>query len=683
MNSLITTNKNSKRPKKHDINVPDTKPLKCSLQENLDELKKSVGESSDVIFRYFLGEATERPAVALIYIDGMVNSDQVNQDILQPLDRNSVLKDKELSKEEIFKIIKEQVMHIGGISTCETFEDVYSILFEGFTVILVEGNDTALALATMGWQKRSITEPSSQGVIRGPKEGFTEDLRTGTSLVRRRIKSSDLRIEEFKIGQRTHTRVAIAYMKGIASEEVLKEVRGRLNAINTDSILESSYIEEFIQDGGLTPFPTMQNTERPDAIAGGILEGQVGILIDGTPFALLAPSTFFSFFQSSEDYYQRFDISSFLRLIRYVAFFVSMLLPALYIAITTFHQEMIPTTLIISLAAQREGIPFPAIIEAFMMELTFDVLREAGVRMPRAIGPAISIVGALVLGQAAVQAGLVSAAMVIVVSFTAICNFVIPSIAIANAVRLIRFQMMLAAGILGLFGIMSLMIILLIHMAGLRSFGVPYLSPVAPMKPKYFKDIFIRVPIWLMQIRPKVGANKETRRQAPNNKSLFMQTAAGKEADSQTQSAGNAGTGQQNAGSKNSQQQARGKDNDQQQDDSGDDSQQRNGGNDENQQQDDSGDHAQQRNGGKDNDQQQDADNDHLRPQAPENGDTGLQTSRNGEQTKRRNSNGNQTELTNGSDTQQEIPQEDEAQRQTDDNSQINNNQAEQGSDPA
>jgi spore germination protein KA len=408
------------------------------------------------------------------------------------------------------------MLPIGGVKEYKTLESLLPMLFEGHTLILIDGLQIALSADTSGWEKRSINEPTSQGVIRGPKEGFTESLRTGTSMLRRRLKTTDLRIEEYKIGQRTQTGIALVYIDGLASDQVLMEIRRRLDGINTDSILESNYIEEFIQDGGLTPFPTIQNTERPDAIAGGILEGQVGILIDGTPFALLAPSTFFNFFQSSEDYYQRYDITSFLRLIRYSAFFVSMLLPALYIAVTTFHQEMLPTTLLISLAAQREGVPLPALAEALLMELTFDVLREAGVRMPRAIGPAISIVGALVLGQAAVQAGLVSAAMVIVVSFTAISNFVIPSIAIANSIRLIRFIMMLIAGTLGLFGIMSFLMMLLIHMAGLRSFGVPYLSPVAPMTPHYLKDIFIRVPLWNMTTRPKTNLGKETRRQAPH-----------------------------------------------------------------------------------------------------------------------------------------------------------------------
>ncbi|MGG6314135.1 spore germination protein [Paenibacillus macerans] len=515
MKSLFSFLNSQERPKHEDGNsrVPASRPLTHSLAFNLQHLEQSIGQSSDVVFRS-IGQTEGRLSMALVYISGLVNADKINQEILQPITEHKALKDAEILPETALSRIRNEVLAIGEITECKTFEVLHAMLFEGHTILLIDGSNLALAMDTAGWEKRSITEPSSQGVIRGPKESFTEDLRTGTSLLRRRIKSADLRVEEYKIGQRTQTDIAIVYLNGIAKDEVLGEIRRRLNAINTDAILESNYIEELIQDRSLTPFPTIQNTERPDAVAGGILEGQVGILVDGTPFALQAPSTFFNFFQSSEDYYERFDISSFLRLIRYTSFFVSMLLPALYIGITTFHQEMLPTTLLISLAAQREGVPFPALIEALMMELTFDVLREAGVRMPRAIGPAISIVGALVLGQAAVQAGLVSAAMVIVVSFTAICNFVIPSQTLANSIRLIRFLMMLIAGFLGLYGMMSFLIVLSIHMAGLRSFGVPYLSPVAPLVPRYWKDIFIRAPHWMMKVRPKIAAAEEERRQS-------------------------------------------------------------------------------------------------------------------------------------------------------------------------
>lgn len=524
---FLSNRNEGQKPVQKTVEAPH--PLDASLEANMADIKQRVGGSTDVVFRTYTNPASGSPSMGFIYIDGLADSALVTKNVIVPLTESDELKGLREQTERAFLLIKEQILPVGGVKECKTAESLLGMLSEGNTIILIEGWAVALAANTAGWEKRSINEPTSQGVIRGPKEGFTESLRTGTSMIRRRIKSEDLRIEEYKIGRRTKTGIALVYLEGIASKEVLAEVRRRLDSIDTDSILESNYIEEFIQDGGLTPFPTIQNTERPDAVAGAILEGQVGILIDGTPFALLAPSTFFSFFQSSEDYYQRYDISTFLRLIRFTAFFVSLLLPALYIAITTFHQEMLPTTLLISLASQREGVPFPALIEALIMEITFDVLREAGVRMPRVIGPAISIVGALVLGQAAVQAGLVSAAMVIVVSFTAISNFVIPSLAIANSIRLIRFLMMLIAGIVGLFGIMSFLMVLLIHMASLKSFGVPYLSPAAPMKPRYLKDVLLRSPLWSMRVRPGIYGSSEEPRQTPARKKQKFKEDSGRD----------------------------------------------------------------------------------------------------------------------------------------------------------
>jgi spore germination protein KA len=398
--------------------------------------------------------------------------------------------------------VKERILSVGTVTEAEDTASILAALFNGYTAILAEGWTQALLASTQHWERRSVEEPTSQTVIRGPKEGFTESLDTNFSMLRRRIKSPELWRVDRRVGRVTQTGVSVVYIKGIANTRVVEEVLRRIDRVDTDSILESGYLEEFIQDKTFTPFPTMMNTERPDTVAASLLEGQVAVLVDGTPFALIMPVTFFKFFLASEDYYQRFDFATFIRIIRFGAFAVSMFLPSLYIAITTFHQEMLPSTLLISLAAQREGVPFPAFFEALLMEITFEVLREAGVRMPRVIGPAVSIVGALVLGQAAVEAGLVSAAMVIVVSFTAISNFVAPAFNLGITARLIRFQLMLLAGTLGLFGIMSGLLFILIHMSGLRSFGVPYLLPFAPRVLNNWKDMIVRVPWWMMRKRP-------------------------------------------------------------------------------------------------------------------------------------------------------------------------------------
>lgn len=493
--------------------------LSDRLDQNLHRIREQTGHSRDIIIRTLSHMLGSDHTLAVIYIDGLVDTLTINHSIMQSLTSKDY--DEELhtyDPAEILSIIKNRFLSIGSISDLEHMEPLISAILEGNTVILIDGSSHGVIASSIGGEERGVEEPQSQTVVRGPKEGFTENIRTNTALIRRKIKSPNLWIVDRKIGRVTQTDVAVMYLNGIANDKIVQEILNRLDRIDTDSILESGYIEEFIQDTTFTPFPTITNTERPDAIAGAILEGKIAILVDGTPFALIAPITIFKLFQSSEDYYQKFDIATFLRLLRIISFVVSMLLPSLYIAISTFHQEMLPTTLLISLAAQREGIPFPAVVEALAMEITFEVLREAGVRMPRAMGSAISIVGALVLGQAAVQAGLVSAAMVIIVAFTAIASFVAPSVSIANSARLLRFGFMILAATLGLFGIMAGLLAMLIHLAGLRSFGLPYLTPFAPFIPLDQKDVLVRVPWWAMVTRPTLINRKNAKRQKMNQR---------------------------------------------------------------------------------------------------------------------------------------------------------------------
>jgi spore germination protein KA len=341
-------------------------------------------------------------------------------------------------------------------------------------------------------------------------------LRINTSLVRRKIKDPRLWLETISIGSITKTNVTMMYLNGIAKPSVIDEARSRLKAIDIDGVLEGGYIEEQIEDSKYSIFPTVFNTELPDSVAAQLLEGKVAILVDGTPNVLLVPTQFVSFVQSSEDYYQRALYSSLLRLLRFVSGFISLLLPSLYIAITTFHRDMLPTSLLISLAAQREGVPFPAFIEAVAMEITFEILREAGLRMPRAIGQAVSVVGTLVIGQAAVEAGIVSAAMVIVVSVTAISTFTVPAYSMSIPVRMLRFAFMGLAASFGLFGIIMGFFTLLLHLCSLRSFGEPYMAPLSPFIAAEQQDALIRLPRWLHFKRPsstqKGNRNRQRKR---------------------------------------------------------------------------------------------------------------------------------------------------------------------------
>jgi spore germination protein KA len=505
----------AKMKKRFESNNEHIEILSGDLQQNINFIIALTGNSSDFVIRKFQG-ANGLP-MAIVYINGLTDTELINDNIINPIlsdvDANTV---QSRTLHELFSVVKDKVITVNGTNTVSKIDDLISALYKGDTVILADGWDEAISASSAKWVQRGVEEPSSQSVIRGPKDGFTENISTNVALLRRRIKSPKLWKIDRKIGLVTQTDVSVMYLKGTADDSVVNEVLQRLDRIEIDGILESGYIEEFIQDQTLTPFPTIINTERPDTVAASILEGQVAVLVDGTPFVLVMPITFIKFFIASEDYYQRFDISSFLRLLRFFAFAISMVLPSLYIAITTFHQEMIPTTLLVSLAAQREGIPFPAFFEALMMELIFEVLREAGVRMPRAIGSAISIVGALVLGQAAVEAGLVSAAMVIVVAFTAISSFVVPAFNISIAARLIRFILMILAAVLGLFGILSGLFFIIIHLLSLRSFGVPYMAPIAPFVPSNLKDSLVRVPWWMMVTRPRLFSKNNYVRQNVN-----------------------------------------------------------------------------------------------------------------------------------------------------------------------
>ncbi|MEH7558668.1 spore germination protein, partial [Priestia megaterium] len=303
---------------------------------------------------------------------------------------------------------------------------------------------------------------------------------------------SNLRLDSMKIGSVTQTDIGIMYIQGNADERIVEEIKERLKEIKVDGVLESNYIEEFIRDDRTTIFPLLLNTERPDAVVGNLLEGRIAIIVQGTPFVLIAPAIFSQFFQSPEDYYQNDYISSFLRILRFGSFFLSMYASAIYLALITHHQGLIPNTLMVSLMAQRERVPFPAIVEIVVMELAFEMLREAGIRMPRAIGPAVSIVGALILGQAAVEAGFVSAAVVIIVAISAISNFTLPSTSIVNAARGFRFILIIISAFIGLYGILLMTLCIWLHISSLRSFGIPYFSPFAPLDFKKQQDTLVR-----------------------------------------------------------------------------------------------------------------------------------------------------------------------------------------------
>lgn len=479
--------------------------LSADLQTNLLQIKAILSECSDVIYREFDFAQDERIKLALIYLDGMSDKIQISAQIMRSLMLDAPLLEQggEFTRDRALTLIKKKLLPIQQIEETNNTGKVIDALLAGDSALLVDGHATAIINSTRGWEGRSVEESQTELVVRGPREAFVETLRVNLSLLRRKIKNHNLKIETMKLGQLTKTDIAVVYIKGIVNDKILAEVKVRLNRINIDSILETGYIEELIEDSPWSPFCTLSHTERPDKVAAQLLEGRVAILVDGTPYALTAPVLFIEALQAPEDYYERWIISSATRLLRLLSLFISLLAPSLYVAVITYHQEMLPTPLLLSLAAQREAVPFPAIVEVFAMEFAFEILREAGIRLPRQVGQAVSIVGALIIGEAAVRAGLVGAATVILVALTGIASFAFCYYA-SISIRLLRFPIMVLAGTLGLYGVICGVLAILVHLATLRSFGVPYLSPVAPLSTGDLKDVAVRAPWWAMSRRPRL-----------------------------------------------------------------------------------------------------------------------------------------------------------------------------------
>ncbi|WP_059041612.1 spore germination protein [Paenibacillus rubinfantis] len=484
------------------------------LQQMLERIVAESGHSPDIVIRHLkLGGPVPAPVkAAIVYLNALSNQQMINNFVIKPLIGLDPDKVNKYPPDRLMKYILEDALSLGETSVVKEWNDIMMAVLSGDTVLLVEGSDQGIVSGTAGGEWRAVNEPTSQLVVRGPKDSFVESIATNISLIRRRIKSPDLWLESMKIGSVTHTHVAMMYMKGSADPELVAEIRRRLKGIQIDGVLESAYIEEFIQDKTITPFPTVYNTERPDVAAGNLLEGRVVVLVDGTPYTLILPTVFAQFLQSPEDYAQRFDISILMRIIRYICFVILLLGPAVYVALTTFHYEMIPTLLLVSLMAQREGVPFPAFVEAIIMEVVFEILREAGVRMPRAIGQTVSIVGALILGQAVVEAGIITPIMVIVVALTGIASFALPSYNLSIAGRLFRFYFLFLAGLFGFYGITLGLIMLIAHMNSIRSFGVPYLSPFSPFVPQAQKDAILRLPIWMHGWKPLMSSSQRDMR---------------------------------------------------------------------------------------------------------------------------------------------------------------------------
>ncbi len=470
--------------------------IDSDLQHNIETLKKKLGQNDDIIFYTFsFGDSRQR--ACLLYIDGLTENKLLAQYVISPLQRDALAKKEGL--------IEDLSAFFFGYrhSVVSSINEIQQLVFSGQAVLLADGYDGGLAFDTKTLKSRNLEEPTSEVLERGPKIGFIEKLRTNTALLRERTSDPNLVIKEMTIGKRTKKKVAVAYIQDIAPDYVVKEVFKRLKSIMTDDVPESGSIEQLIEDEPFSVFPTILSTERPDRVESSLLEGRVSILVDGTPFALIVPATVDEFIHSPDDYNQRWIPMSLIRLIRYTSILITIYLPGLYISLVTYHTGLLPTRMAISIAGSRLNVPFPPFVEAFNMIFTIELIREAGLRLPKPIGQTIGFVGGVVIGQVAVQGQIVSALMVIVVSITALASFTVPSYAYNFPLRIIRIAAMLSAAVLGMYGVIMVFLLVIGHLMRLKSFGQDYIIPIMAQPGQDLKDTVIRVPTIFLKTYPQ------------------------------------------------------------------------------------------------------------------------------------------------------------------------------------
>lgn len=501
----------------------DVEPQKIftEIDKNLDFLKYKYNAliCNDVIIREFslLAQNIEYKAFVM-YIDGMVDSPVINEFILSPLmmrNRTNIFDDKQkkfVSEKKIdnvtlknFKKSKEKnlvdfiynsLIPQNSVDKVTDFSDVYSAINMGNCMLFVDSLDTAFNLDVKGFKQRSIDSPSNEVVVRGSQEAFVENIRTNTSMIRRLVNNENLVMETLTVGQITKTQVSIGYIKSLANEDLVAEVRYRINNLSVDYLISSGQLKQLIQDSPESLFPQMVATERPDKVSNFLLEGRVVIVVNGSPYVLVAPGVFVDFITSPEDLNLKYQFSNLEKIIRLLAIFLSLLLPGIYIAVTNYHQELIPTELLFTIAAARESVPFPTFVEILLMEVSFELIREAGLRVPTPLGSTIGIVGALILGEAAVSASLVSPVLIIIIAITGICSFSIPDFSLNFTFRIYRFVYIILGYMAGFLGISFGIFIQLAIMCKLKSFGSPYINPYILGKNKRSISSYFIPPIW-------------------------------------------------------------------------------------------------------------------------------------------------------------------------------------------
>ncbi len=509
-NSNKNNNNNNNKNNNRNNNKYSNMHLTKSLEENISLFENIFSGDQMFITRRFQNKYLNKAKCCVLYFEGMVNNGLLNEFIIQPILNNDLA--KEINPRNLFEEIQYKVIASNNIQITDDIENIVNSAAYGNTILLLEGYDKVMLIDSKGWQTRAVSEPESAKVVRGPREGFTESITINITLVRRKIKDPDMKFKFKEIGTRTRTKTCICYIEGLAKESIVNELERRLDDMVIDGILDSGYIQEYIRDEPFSPYETIGASERPDVIAGKLLEGRVALFVDGSPFVLTVPFLLAEAAQSNEDYYNNYIYSSINRIFRTVSTILSISIPALFLAVTTYHQEMLPTHLLLSIAASREGVPFPTVVSLIIMLLIFDVLREAGTRMPSPVGQTVNIVGTLVLGQAAVEARLVSAPVVIVTALTGILTLMNKNLIAMSMI--IRFIFIILTSIIGIYGFVLGFLAVIIHLMSIRSFGVPYTLGLTSFRNHDGQDIWIRAPWWTMTLRPKIIGAKNLVRQS-------------------------------------------------------------------------------------------------------------------------------------------------------------------------
>ncbi|CAN7257474.1 spore germination protein [Paenibacillus sp. LjRoot56] len=493
------------RSAQEQVNQPPSNTISTSLVQNITYLHSQFSQTPDLVVRHFIIKKSGDQA-ALVYLNGLVDKNSINNNVLRPLQSET---GNGIAVDDI-------TVNVGQIQSLFTWPHVENAILQGNSVLFVNGRNNASALGTQGWPQRAIEDSQIEVSLKGAHQGFVETGSQNIALIRRYIQNRELKIKELVVGRRGNTLVSILYLADVANPEVLKELEDRIQQVDVDVILNTGELAEFIEDNPYSPFPQFITTERPDAAASQILQGRFAVVVDCSPSVLIAPVAFMSFFQNIDDYSTRWSISTFIRLLRMFAFFVAIFLPAFYIAVISYNFEIIPVKLLLTIGEFRGRVPFPPFVEAIIMEVTLEMMREAGVRLPAPVGQTVGIVGGIVIGQAIVQAGLISNIMVIVVAFTAIASFILPNYDMVAAVRLIRFVMMIAASMFGFVGVIIASMTMIGHLIALESLGTPYGTPFAPVRFADWKDTFVRLPLWKMVKRPLGTRAIQSQKQGSN-----------------------------------------------------------------------------------------------------------------------------------------------------------------------